>query len=378
MGSALAAVLVRTGPDGAFEIRELPIPEVGPDDGLLRVDRCGVCGSDYRRFRRERNEDEALGDRQDKRPLPAIMGHEIAGTIVALGREAARTWGVREGEQVFVESNVTCHRCRACMTGHYKACRESWSYGLSRGLDEPPHLWGGYAQYLYLHPRVLLHKLPKGVSAEDAVLATPISNGFQWAYRTPDLRYGQSIVILGPGQQGLGCVAAAKAVGAGLIIVSGLRRDERRLELARRLGADHVIVADEEPVVARVRELTGGEMADVAVEVSGGASAQRDVIDLVRRGGTVTWAAGGGFAPTELVMDRVTRRSITIRGVLSHGYDEIDQALGLIGARTLPVREMSTHTVTLREPERAVLLAGNEIPGESAIHVSIDPWVTAA
>ena len=258
-----------------------------------------------------------------------------------------------------------------------KACRESFSYGLSVSSDEPPHLWGGYAQYLYLHPGTLLHRLPAGVSAEDAVLATPISNGFQWACAAPRLHYGDAIVILGPGQHGLGCVAAAKASGAGLIIVVGLRRDAKRLQLARRLGADHVVLADEEPVVERVREITGGEMADVVVEVSGGPSAQRDAIDLARRGGVIVWATGGASTVTPMAMDRVTKRSLTLKGVLSHGFAEIEQALALVASRALPVTEMTTHTVPLREAEHAVCLAGNEFSDEEAIHVNIDPWATA-
>ena len=154
-----AAVLTRIGEDAAFEIREYPLPTISQDDGLLHVDRCGVCGSDYRRVRRNRQAAEAAADRQDQRPLPAILGHEIVGTIAEVGSAAARAWRVREGDRVFVEASVPCQRCRQCVTGHSKYCRQRWSYGLSADLAEPPHLWGGFAQHIYLHPRAILHRL---------------------------------------------------------------------------------------------------------------------------------------------------------------------------------------------------------------------------
>ena len=369
-----AAVLVRTGADAGFELRDFPLPQLGPDDGLLRVDLCGVCGSDYRRFRGDRADAGPDVDRQDRRLLPAILGHEIVGTIAALGAQAARTWGVREGDRVFVESSVPCQRCRACVTGRSKECRQRWSYGLSADLAEPPHLWGGFAQYVYLHPRVILHRLPDSLPTEAAVLVSPLSNGFQWAYTAPQLRYGDAVLVVGPGQQGLGCVAAARAAGAGLIMVSGLERDAPRLELARRLGADVTIVADRESVYERVREATGGALADVVVEVSGSPAAQRELTRLVRRGGTIVWAGGSGRPAVEMPMDDVVHRALTIRGVRAHDYDAIDQAIALLDRGTLPVREMTTHVVPLAEAERAVRLAGNEWPAERAIHVSLNPW----
>ena len=377
MGGALAAVLVKTGKEGAFELREFAVPELGRDGGVLRVDLCGVCGSDYRRFRQERNEEDGEVDRQDRRPLPAIMGHEIVGTIAALGTSAVREWGLADGDRVFVESSVPCHRCRRCMTGSFKHCRTRWSYGISANMADPPHLWGGYAQYVYLHPRVTLHKLPPSLTPEAAVLITPMSNGFQWAYAEPALRYGESILVIGPGQQGLGCVAVAKAVGAGLVMISGLERDATRLALARRLGADVSIVADRESVYERVREATGGEMADVVVEVSGSPTAQRDITRLVRRGGRIVWAGGSGFQPVQMVMDHVTRRSLTIKGVRAHEYDAIQQAIRLLASGAIPVRDFATHVVPLSQVERAVRLAGNEWPEEQAIHVSIDPWAAS-
>jgi threonine dehydrogenase-like Zn-dependent dehydrogenase len=369
-----AAVLVRAGEDPAFEMREYPLPRLAADDGLLRVDRCGVCGSDYRRVRGHRQEAGPAADRQDQRPLPAILGHEIVGTVAEVGAAAARAWRVREGDRVFVEASVPCQRCRHCVTGHSKYCRQRWSYGLSADLAEPPHLWGGFAQHLYLHPRTILHRLPDGLAPELAVLISPLSNGFQWAYAEPRLQFGESVLVIGPGQQGLGCVAAARAVGAGLVMVSGLARDASRLELARALGADLTILADQASVFEQVREATGGDMADVVVEVSGSPMAQREVTRLVRRGGTIVWAGGNGLPCVDMPMDDVVHRALTIKGVRSHEYDAISHAIDLLVSGRLPLAAMATHVVPLAEAERAVRLAGNEWPEERAVHVSIDPW----
>jgi threonine dehydrogenase-like Zn-dependent dehydrogenase len=372
--NAKAAVLIRTGPEAEFEIREFPLPSLGDNDGLLRVDLCGVCGSDYRRVRGNR-EDDANADRQDRRPLPAILGHEIVGTIAGVGATTAATWKLAEGDRVFVEASVPCGRCKHCATGHSKYCRLRWSYGLSADVAEPPHLWGGYAQYMYLHPRTIVHRLPDSMSSEDAVLVSPLSNGFQWAYAEPELKYGRSILIIGPGQQGLGCVAAARAVGAGLVMVSGLERDRFRLDVAQRLGADVTIEADCESVFERVRDATGGDMADVVVEVSGSPAAQRETTRLVRRGGTIVWAGGSGRPSVDMPMDDVVQRALTIKGVRSHEYDAIAQAIALVASGTLPVQDLATHVVSLEEAGRAVRLVGNEWPEERAIHVSIDPWM---
>src|SRR4029077_4809571 len=123
----------------------------------------------------------------------------------------------------------------------------------------------------------------------------------------------------------LGCVAAASAVGAGLVMVSGLERDRFRLELAARLGADMTIEADRESVYERVREATGGAMADVVVEVSGSPIAQRERTQLGRRGGTSGGAGGNGLPSIDMPMDDVVHRALTIKGVRSHEYDSIAQ-----------------------------------------------------
>lgn len=242
---ALAAVAVNAR---ATELREFAIPEIAPDAGLLRIEATGICGSDWPMY-------------LNAKPGPRILGHEMIGTIAKLGDIARERWGVTEGDRVALEEYLPCGHCEYCRTGEYRSCLATDSslpgairYG-STPLTVAPSLWGGYSQYLYMHPRTVLHRVPAGVPHHIAAMALPIGNGFQWAYLDGEAGPGKTVVILGPGQQGLGCVIAAKAVGADCIIISGLARDERRLGVAHELGAHHTIMADQE-------ESGGGGPAD--------------------------------------------------------------------------------------------------------------------
>ena len=148
--------------------------------------------------------------------------------------------------------------------------------------------------------------MPAGVSEHEAVLFSGLANGVKWAQRIPALSLGDAIVILGPGQQGLGCVLASSMTGANPIIVAGLERDAKRLEVAKTLGATHTIFSDKAPLLEQVRNITGPELADVVVDVTGSTAAQEVAVDLVRRGGTVVLAGRTPKKTIPFVMDKLT------------------------------------------------------------------------
>jgi len=362
---SLAAVITEKR---RIEIREFAVPSAKADDAVLKVEACGICGSDYHYYK-EVNHWPYLNP-------PHIMGHEVVGRIAGIGVEASLQWKVKEGDLVAVEAPVTCQRCRYCVTGNATLCADKRSYGISASMADPPHLWGGYAQYMYLHPNTILHRVPDGVTPQAAVLYTCVSNGLKWAQRVPSLSPGDSIVILGPGQQGLGCVLAAVMAGASPIIVAGLEADSYRLSVAKELGATHMMYSDRAPLVDQVKSIVGPEMADIVVDVTGSVSAQLATVDLVRRGGTVVLAGRTPNQTMQFEMDKVASRGVMMIGVRGHESDDIRRALSVIAARPEAAAKLTTHEVPLKDADYALKLIGQEVPGENAIHVSLNPWMS--
>jgi threonine dehydrogenase-like Zn-dependent dehydrogenase len=345
---------------------ELPLPVVGQDDALLRVEACGICGSDYEQY------EGALPV-----PFPVIPGHEPVGVIEQIGNAAARRWGVSRGDRVAVEALLPCGKCAVCASGTYNLCRGDGAmpvYGY-RPLSLAPGLWGGYAQYLYLPGSALVHRMSSDVPAELAVLFNPLGAGFRWAVKMPRLLNGETIVVLGPGQRGLACVIAAREAGAGRIIVTGLSRDESKLNLAQAFGADHAIDVEQHDVVRSVREITDGAMADVVVDVTAYASvAVTQAIDLARRGGRVVLAGTKGPKPVEnFLSDRIVQKELTIFGAFGVDGDSYAQAIRIVESRWQELATMHTHTLPLAEAERGLQLLAGQFAGEDAIHIALMP-----
>jgi len=284
---------------------------------------------------------------------------------------------VQRGDRVAVETLLPCGYCRDCVQGRYRLCRGTGgmsAYGY-KPISVAPSLWGGYAQYLYLDPHSLVHRMSSDVAPEIAVLFNPLGAGFRWAVDMPRLRVGETIVVLGPGQRGLASVIAAREAGAGRIIVTGLSRDERKLELARQFGADHTIDVEHENVVARVREITDGDMADVVIDVTAYAvDAVTQAIDLARRGGRIVLGGTKGPKPVpNFLSDKVVGKELTLLGAFGVDWPAYEAAVRLIESRKYPLERMHTHTLPLAEAERGLALLAGGIEGEQAIHVALVP-----
>jgi threonine dehydrogenase-like Zn-dependent dehydrogenase len=362
--TVLAAVAIRPG---ATELREFPLPEIPPDGGLMRIVATGICGSDWPMYNREK-------------PGPRILGHEMIGTVAALGDAARERWGVKEGDLVALEEYLPCGHCDYCRTGEYRSCMSTdhqrpgaVRYG-STPIALSPSLWGGYSHYLYLHPRSVFHKVPSGIPPHIAAMALPIGNGFQWICLDAGAGPGKIVVIQGPGQQGLGCVIAAKAAGAETIILSGLKRDEDRFAVARTLGASHTVAVDEEDLVGAVERITDGRMADIAVEVSG---APPDVINssikLLRKRGVLLLAARKGMPVSSFEADHMMIMQTIVRGTRGHSYQAVELALSTMASGRFPLERMSTHVVGLSDVDAALRMVGGQ-SAERSIHVTVDPW----
>ncbi len=346
-----------------LEPRDIPIPDIDEDSAILALEACGICGSDYEQF------EGVL-----RTPMPVIPGHEPLGRIARIGDRAAARWGVDVGDRVAVETMLSCRHCDACLGGRYHLCdaRRIYSY---IPLDEAPGLWGGYAQYMYLHPNSVLHKVAASLPPEIAVMFNPIGAGFRWAVELPRTGVGDTVVVLGPGQRGLASVLACRWVGAGEIIVTGLAADAKKLELARQFGADHTIDVDNEDAVRRVKEITGGRGADVVVDVSSYATRPvTDALSMVRPGGTIVLAGVKGFKPVDnFVSDLVVMKEINIRGAIGVTSSGYRSAIRLIESGAVDLAPMHTHDFDLADAELAIRTLAREIEGEESIHSALLP-----
>jgi threonine dehydrogenase-like Zn-dependent dehydrogenase len=360
---------VRTGP-GRTELREFPMPEVPDDGALLRVEVAGICGTDVKMYAAPPSD------------APVIMGHENVGVIAEAGRTFTERQGVREGDRVFVEHYVPCRRCEWCHLGEYRHCEATdWRtnpdarrYGYT-SAENPHHLWGGFAQYMFLPWNAVVHKVPAGVSAELAGIVTPLSNGIEWALFDGGVGYSSTVLVQGPGQQGLSQTVACKQAGASLVIVTGTGRDSARMDLAKTLGADHTIDVESEDPLEKVLELTDGRGVDVVLDCTAGAGVRPVLLGidaLKRRAGTLV-IQGELAAFPDFPVKKVTEKAITVKSARGHSHRACELALQQLASRRFPLDLLTTHTFGLGDVDRAIRAVGGQAD-DGVIHVSLLPW----
>jgi threonine dehydrogenase-like Zn-dependent dehydrogenase len=231
------------------------------------------------------------------------------------------------------------------------------------------------AEFMYLDPEVALHKIDSRVPAELAALYQPIAAGISWAHRVPGTKVGDTVVIFGAGQRGIACAAAAHEAGAAQIVMIARRQSARRLKLAEEFGVDVPMFTDED-VVARLRELTRGDGADVVIDVTAETMAPiPQAIEMARPGGTIILAGVKGPDATipNLKNDRIFTKELTIRGVKNADFDSFAIAVKLIESRKYPFEKMHTHSFALNDLELAINTLAGRVPGEHAVSVSLDP-----
>lgn len=353
------------------ELDEFPLPDPHETSGLLRVEACGVCGSDIKKY-------------SATTMLPTILGHESVGRVERLGGLAARRWGVEEGDRVLLEEYLPCGHCAECRSGEFRSCDQTDNHGPSAAIrygstpvEVPPALWGGYSEFQYLHPSSVLHRVPDGVLPNHAAFALPLSNGIQWTQLDAGLRMGDVVVIQGPGQQGIGCLIASKAAGAGTVIVSGLGRDRARLTLAVELGADHVVDVEQQDLVEVVEDVTEGRLADLVIDSSGaGAPTLASALSVVRKRGIVVLASGSASDAASVDVNLIRRKQLRVLGVRGHSYRAVELALQIIGGSSLPLDRVSGKTF----PLAATLSALRAIEGTNGfdgVHATVIPTARA-
>ena len=348
--------------------REFARPAIGPDDGLLRIEACGICGSDYEQY------EGAQPPHEDYTPYPVVPGHEPLGVIEEVGARAKQRWGVAEGDRVAVRSGYGCGQCEACRRWEPRACpKRGGTYGYT-DVGKPPHLWGGYAEHMYLSPYSVMKTMDPKIPAGVAVMFNPLAAGLSWAASVPRTGAGDRVVILGAGQRGLCCVIAARAAGARQVVITGLGRDADKLALARELGADVTVNAETDDVVARVREATGGG-AEVVVDTTPYApESLNHAIGIAVRKGRIVVAGLKGVRPArEFPVDDVIYKELTIRGVLSMPVDETFRAIDIIESGRYPFEKMHSYSLPLEQAEEAIDALAGKIPGINPVHLAIVP-----
>jgi threonine dehydrogenase-like Zn-dependent dehydrogenase len=360
---------VRVAPS-TTEIREFPMPEIPEDSALFKMEVAGICGTDVRLYK------------QPPFSAPVIMGHENIGYIDKAGREFTKRKGFKEGDLVFVEHYVSCGKCEWCHLGQYRHCENTdWRYNPNAirygytAADVAPHLWGGFAQYVYLPWNAVLHHVPKGVTPELAGLATPMSNGIEWSLFDGGVGYDSTVLIQGPGQQGLSQTVVCKQAGASLIIVTGTSRDHARMEVAKALGADYVIDVGKEDPLARIKEITGGKGVDVVLDCTAGAGTLPILLGvdaLKRRGGTMV-VQGEMTEFPNFPIGRITAKAITIKSARGHSFKACELALAQLAAKRFPLEKVTTHRFGLKDVDLAIKSVGGQgVP--DVIHASLIPW----
>lgn len=360
---------VRVGP-GKTEIREFPMPEIAEDAALMKMEVAGICGTDVKLYKKPPSN------------APVIMGHENIGIIAKAGREFTRRKGFKEGDLVFLEHYVMCGKCEWCHQGQYRHCENTdWRsnpdairYGYT-SAERPPHLWGGFAQYVYLPWNAVLHHVPKGVTPELAGLVTPMANGVEWSLFDGGVGYDSRVLIQGPGQQGLSQTVICKQAGASLIIVTGTSKDAKRLEVAKKLGADYTIDVDREDPLARIMEITGGRGVDVVLDCTAGAGTLPVLLGveaLKRKGGTLV-IQGEMVDFPNFPIGRITVKYITIKSARGHSYRACELALQQLASKRFPLELVTTHSFGLNEVDYAIRSVGGE-GAKDVIHVSLMPW----
>lgn len=359
-GMTLARGMVLTAPR-RFELRQFSVPAVGPDEGVLRVEACGLCGTDHEQYSGHIPSRHAF-----------IPGHEIMGVIEAVGDEAAARWGVTAGQRVAVEVFKSCGECQACTAGVYRRCARNGTATMVGFTDVniPPGLGGGYATHLYLGPDSMLLPVPDGMDPVVATLFNPLGAGIRWGVELPETSPGDVVAILGPGVRGLSAAAAVKEAGASFVMMTGFGpRDADRLAIAPRFGVDLTVdVAEYDPNQALQAAI--GEKADVVVDVTAKApAALGQAVSLAKPGGTIVLAGVRGSAETPgFQPDHIVYKELRILGALGVDVGAYRKALELLAAGRYPFAELPRQTAGFQSIESLLELIAGDRPGVPPLH----------
>lgn len=333
---------------GHMELRDRPEPQIAPDEVLIKVKACGICGSD-------------LKIQEDQHPYtpPVVVGHEFAGEVVEVG-SSVQTWV--PGDRVVSEQHTqACGRCRQCLTGNAFACASKRAPGYF--VD------GAFAEYIKI-PSWLLHRIPENINCIEASFSEPSAVAVHGMLERTGINPEDNVLVLGCGPIGLVAAQMAQTAGAAAVIITGIDRDEKaRLPKARELGIDYVVNVEQSDLKALVKDLTHGEGVDVVVELSGASPAISQAFQLARRLGRVGIIGQPSRDEVIIPYRQALFRALTVVFSYSSKFTSWERALSLFERGAIQPAQYISHVLPLREWERGFELARS---GE-AVKVVLEP-----
>jgi L-iditol 2-dehydrogenase len=310
-----------------LELADVPEPSVGPNDILIRVKACGICGSDVHGY------DGSTG----RRIPPIVMGHEASGVVEKVGRDVQ---GFREGDRVTFDSTVYCGHCFFCKRGEVNLCDHREVLGVS---TPDFRRMGAFAEYVTV-PQHIVYRLPDSLPFAKAAMVEAVGVAVHAVALTP-VSINDTALVVGAGMIGCLALQAARLAGCGRIIVVDI--DDSRLQMAAGLGATDLVNSKTRDAVATIRELTGGRGADIALECVGTTPTVQVAIEATRKGGAVTLV--GNVAPkVEIPLQSVVSRQIRLQGSAASS-GEYPVCMDLLARGAIRVDTLLTATAPLEQ-----------------------------
>ncbi len=311
--------LVKARPEVGIWMKRVPVPEAGPNEVLIRVRKTAICGTDVHIYNWDAWAEATI-------PIPMVVGHEFCGEIAAVG-EAVKTYQV--GQRVSGEGHIVCGTCRNCRAGRGHLCRNTLGVGVHRP--------GAFAEFMIL-PQSNVVVIPDDIADEIAAIFDPFGNAVHTAL-SYDL-VGEDVLVTGAGPIGIMAALVAQRSGARKVVITDIKPS--RLELARRMGIDHVVDASSQKLTQVMADIGMTEGFDIGLEMSGAAPAFRDMIEVMNNGGKIAIL---GIAPAAFEIDwnKVIFKMLNLRGI--YGRELFESWYKMIGfiQSGLDLSELITH-----------------------------------
>jgi 2-desacetyl-2-hydroxyethyl bacteriochlorophyllide A dehydrogenase len=336
--------------DHTYEVRELAVPDPPPGGALLQVEAVGLCGSDVAQY-------EGIEIVPGACTFPVVPGHETVGRVVKLAADAAL--GVEEGDRVAVNEILMA-------PGPLRL----YGYSDMRG-DGELGLWGGYGEYMEIFPGTELHRMSSAPPAEQMTLFEPLASAVH-CLEILGVHAGDTVVVEGPGHQGLAVLEAVLAKQPRQVIVTGTSEDELRLDAAMEIGASNVVRVDVEDAHELVYDLTRGMGADVVFDVATATATVPMAVDLARSGGRILLAGLKHFAEVPaLVTDHIVLKSLQLFGGAGFTPQSMAAAVALIESGAVRADVVGGEVFDLDHIDDAMALLTRSVPGRDAVRVGL-------